>query len=467
MADAEIFDIVVFGGGKAGKTLAMDQARAGQRVALVEEGLIGGSCINVACIPSKTLIRSAEVAHAVRGAGPYGTTADHVLTDVARVRDRTAGVVAEMVATNLAQFDASGLTLILGRGRFVAPRTIAVATRDGTRTVTAGKVAVNLGTSAALPPIPGLAEAAPMTHVELLRLGELPDHLVVLGGGYIGLELGLAFRRLGARVTIVSRDDRLVPREDGDVAAALLDVLRHEGITFVLGCDVARVEGRSGERVRLFAPDGTVFEGSHILVATGRTPRTRDVGLEAAGIAVDARGLIVVDERLRTTAENVWAMGEVAGSPMFTHASLDDYRVVKSDIAGGDRTTTGRLIPSVLFTDPELARIGLDEGAARRAGIAYRLAKLPMDVIPRARTLSRRQGFMKALVAADSDMILGFTMLGVNAGEVMAAIQVAMLGNVPYTVLRDGILAHPTIAEGFNMLFAKMTAAGAEAGSGA
>lgn len=459
MTQIEKFDILILGGGKAGKTLGMDLAKAGKSVAVVEAGMIGGSCINVACIPSKTFIRSAEVAHALKGLAEFGAQADKVFTSLDVVKNRTAAVVSEMVATNQAGFDASGLQLVIGWGKFVAPKTIEVQTADGIRSLAGDRVFINLGTKAVVPNIPGLAAADPITHVEALQLGDLPSKLVVIGGGYIGMELGQAFRRFGSEVTIIDRGSVLAPREDPDVSDAVLKVLEREGIEVVLGSEIVNVSGKSGQSVTVTTADGRSFEGSHILVASGRQPRTADIGLELAGVELDSKGFIKVDEQLRTTATDTWAMGEVAGTPMFTHASLDDYRIVKSALSGGGRKTSGRLVPYCVFIDPEFARVGLNETEAKRRGIPYRTAKLPMDAVPRARTLSKRTGFMKALVAAGGDQILGFSMLGVTAGEVMSVVQMAMLGELPYTALRDGILAHPTIAEGLNMLFSNVSAA--------
>lgn len=452
----EHFDILVFGGGKAGKTLAIDQAKTGKKVALVEAGMIGGSCINIACIPSKTLIRSADVAHTVTVAPQFGITVDHVNEDMVAVAGRTAKIVAEMVATNQASFDASGMTLIKGWGKFVAPKTIEVDTAAGTRTLHGDKVFINLGTSAEIPDVPGLADARPMTHIEALKIEILPRKLIVIGGGYIGLELGLAFRRLGSEVTILERDGRLAGREDPDVSEAIQKAVADEGLFVVLNATDLRVSGQSGEHVRV-ETDTAAYEGTHILVAAGRRPRTRGIGLETAGVAVDERGFIAVDMHLKTSAADVWAMGEVAGTAMFTHASLDDFRVVKSALVGGNRSTDGRIIPYCVFIDPEFARVGMNEQEATAAGLRYRVAKLPMDVVPRARTLSERKGFMKAIVDGYTDRILGFSMLGVNAGEVMTVVQMAMQGGLPFTALRDGIFAHPTVSEGLNMLFATVS----------
>ncbi len=454
MAETERYDIVVFGGGKAGKTLAMDQAKAGKKVALVEAGMIGGSCINVACIPTKTLVRSAHVADTVRHSEPFGTLATGITTDMARVAGRTAAVVAEMVRFHLQAFLASGLELILGWGRFVEPRVIEIETNGAFRRVTGDRIYLNLGTVAAVPPISGLTEAAPMTHVEALKLDTLPERLLILGGGYIGMEMAQAFRRLGSEIVVLEAAPQLAVREDVDVASAIEELFRGEGIVLAHNVRDAVFTGHSGDRVAVRLGDGRQFSGSHLLVAAGRRPLTQDIGLEIAGVRLDARGFIIVDETLRTSAADIWAMGEAAGTPMFTHASLDDYRVAKSGIGGGNRTTSDRLIPYCVFIEPEFARVGLSEREARQANIPYRLAKLPMDTVPRARTLSERKGFMKALVATEDDRILGFAMLGAQAGEVMAVVQMAMLGSLPFTALRDGIIAHPTLAEGLNMLFA-------------
>ena len=452
----EEYDMVVLGGGKAGKTLAMDRAKAGQNVCLVEIGMIGGACINVACIPTKTLVRSAGVVDLARHATPFGAVTAGVSVNMSRIAARTADVVQGMVDYHWKLFAASGLHLLLGTGRFVEPRVIEVTGHDGSsRRVTAPRIYVNLGTSAAIPPLPGLAEAAPLTHVEALKLEIVPERLLVLGGGYIGMELAQAFRRLGSTVVIIERGAQLAAREDGDVAIAIQRLFIEDGIELVLNATPVWVDGKSGESVTVTLADGASLTGSHVLVAAGRTPRTAGVGLELAGVALDARGFIQVDDHLQTTAPGIWALGEGAGSPMFTHIAMDDYRVAKSGITGGTRSTAGRLIPYCVFIDPEFARVGLSEMEAHDAGIAYRLATLPMAMIPRAQTLSERKGFMKALVGEDG-RILGFAMLGAQAGEVMTSVQIAMLGGLDFVALRDGIIAHPTLAEGLNILFSNL-----------
>ncbi len=457
MSVIEKFDHVFLGGGKGGKSLAMELAKAGKRVAVVEQGMIGGSCINVACIPTKALIKSARVMHAIRSADAILQSPHAATVDMVKVRNRVKGVVDGMVELNQKAFDAAGFDLIIGTGRFVAPRRIQVTLADGSeRTVEGEHAFINTGTLAAIPDLPGLKEAGPMTHVDALVLESLPQHLIVIGGGYIGLEMAQAFRRLGSNVTILQQAPRVAMREDTDVTEAIEAAFKQEGIAIRTGVRIARVSGRSGSEVSVELSDASRIDGTHILVATGRTPRTQGIGLDAAGVRTDARGFIEVDERLETTAPNTWAIGEVAGTPMFTHASFDDYRVIKSQLAGGSLTTKNRTIPYAMFIEPELGRIGLNERDATEQGIPVRIAKLPLAAVPRARTNGEMEGFMKVIVEADSDQILGFTMLGTNAGEVVTAVQMAMLGGLPYTTVRDAIISHPTMGEGLNLLLAKV-----------
>ncbi|MEM5318077.1 FAD-dependent oxidoreductase [Paraburkholderia sp. JHI869] len=461
MQKTEQFEYVFLGGGKGGKSLAMELAKAGKRVALVERGMIGGSCINVACIPTKALIRSARVAQTVQQADSFGVEDEVSRIDMKRVRARVKGVVDSLVEVNLNGFKAAGFDLLLGSGRFVAPRTIEVRLNDGgVRVVEGERVYINTGTHAAVPAVPGLREAHPLTHVELLQIEEVPSHLIVIGGGYVGLELAHAMRELRAGVTVLQRNSRVAPREDADISDAIADAFRADGIDVRTNVVLESVSGLSGEHVTVRLAGGETLSGSHLLAATGRVPNTKDIGLDIAGVEVDARGIIKVDEKLQTTANNVFAIGEVAGTPMFTHASFDDYRVLSSQLAGGTKTTRGRIIPYAMFIEPELSRIGLNETEAVEKGIAVRVATLPMKAVPRARTNSDTRGFMKVLVSADSDEILGFAMLGSEAGEIVSTVQVAMLGKLPYTVLRDAPLTHPTLAEGLNLLFALVPARG-------
>jgi pyruvate/2-oxoglutarate dehydrogenase complex dihydrolipoamide dehydrogenase (E3) component len=452
---------VVLGGGEAGKYIAWELARSGQRVAVVEKGLIGGSCPNIACLPSKNVIHSAKVVDLIRHASMFGLRPGPWTLDMAAVRQRKREMVDGLIAIHKTRFAANGLEFILGEGRFVGPRTVEVQTGAGTRRLEAERVFLNLGTHAAIPDIHGLSDAAPLTHVEALELDRLPAHLIVLGGGYIGLEMAQAFRRFGSRVTVIEQAPQLASREDPDVADAIRAIFADEGIEVVLEAAIDAVDGRSGDRVavRLRTPAGERrIDGSDLLVAAGRTPNTHGIGLECAGIELDLRGYVKVNERLETTAPGVWAMGECAGSPQFTHVAYDDFRVVRDNLTGGLRTTRDRLIPYCMFTDPELGRVGLGEAEAERRGIAIRVARLPMSSVLRARTIGETRGFMKALIDARSDRILGFTMLGPGAGEVIAAVQTAMLAGLPYTGLRDAIFTHPTMAEGLGILLAGVPA---------
>jgi pyruvate/2-oxoglutarate dehydrogenase complex dihydrolipoamide dehydrogenase (E3) component len=452
------YENLVLGSGESGKYLGWTLARAGQRTAVIERRLIGGSCPNIACLPSKNVIHSAKVAELCNRAHEFGTVTGPSRTDMPGVLRRKRAMVDGLVSLHLDKFRDSGAELILGEGRFVAPKTIDVSLIDGgSRQLTGERVFLDLGSHATVDPIPGLADAMPLTHVEMLDLDRLPPHLIVLGGGYVGIEMAHAFRRFGSRVTVIQLGPQLAPREDDDVAQAIMEFFKEDGIEIVLSGETLRVEGRSGERVRLLlrTPEGQrEIEGTDILVATGRTPNTAGIGLEKAGVETVGRGYVRVNERLETTAPGVWAMGECAGSPQFTHVAFDDFRVVRDNLAGGKRTTTGRLIPFCMFADPELARVGLNEAEARSQGIEYRLARLPMNAVLRTRTLSETRGFMKALVETRSDRLLGFTMIGPAAGEVIAVVQTAMLAGMPYTALRDAIFTHPTMAEGLNVLFA-------------
>jgi pyruvate/2-oxoglutarate dehydrogenase complex dihydrolipoamide dehydrogenase (E3) component len=462
MPEPERYEMLVLGSGAGGKLLAWHMAKSGHRTAVVERKLIGGSCPNTNCLPSKNEIWSAKVADLIHHADRFGMVTGPVTTDMKRVLARKRDMVDGLIALHLDLYKASGAELIMGTGRFTAPKIIEVSLNDGgTRVLTGDRVVLNLGTHATIPDIPGLAAAKPLTNVEALELDRLPDHLVVIGGGYVGLELAQAYRRFGSRVTIIEPGSQLASREDPDFAAAMLEMLRDEGIAVHLGAKVLRVRGRSGQTVnlQLHTPSGDqTIEGSDILVAAGRTPNATGIGLELADVALDAHGYIAVNDRLETSAREVWAVGECAGSPQFTHVSEDDFRIIRDNLAGGDRTTRNRLVPYCMFIDPPLARVGLSEIEAQRQGIAVRVAKLPIAAVLRTRATSETRGFMKALVAADGDRILGFTMLGADAGEVMAVVQTAMLAGMPYPGLRDAILAHPTMAEGLGGLFSNVPA---------
>jgi len=457
MSEIEKFDVVILGSGQGGKLLAWHLGKLGKKVAVVERRWIGGSCPAVACLPSKNELWSAKVAHLVKNAGQYGTATGTVTTDMRKVRSRKQDMVDHVVAFHHAAYKESGAELIMGNGRFIGPKLVEVALNDGgVRTLSGDEVVVNVGTHAAIPNIPGLEAARALTHIEALELEHLPSHLIVLGGGYIGIEMAQGFSRFGSRVTIVEPGRQLMGREDADVAEQMRSILEHEGVEVLLNAQPLGVRGLSGDAVTLTVRTeaGEVeIEGSDILVAIGRIANTDNIGLELADIQLDARGFIRVNERLETTAPGVWAIGECAGTPQFTHVSVDDFNIVRSNMAGGDRRTDDRLIPSVMFTDPPLARIGLSESEAQRQGIVARIAKLPMAHVLRTEATGESQGFIKVLIGADDDLILGFAMVGSEAGEVVAVIQTAMLAELPYTKLRDAVFAHLTIAEGFGPLF--------------
>jgi len=381
---------------------------------------------------------------------------------MARVRERKRAMVQGLVELHLANFKASGSELIMGSGRFIGPKTIEVAlVKGGSRILHGQNVLISTGSRATIEDIPGLREAKPLTHIEALELDRIPSHVVIIGGGYVGLEFAQAMRRFGSNVTIIERNARLVHREDQDVSNALQSMFQDEGIGIVTNAQITRVEGKSGDRIKLTATrDGAeiCLEGTDLLVASGRTPNTDGIDLEAAGVEMTKRGFIKVNERLQTTAPGVFAAGDCAGSPHFTHIAENDFHIVHDNILGGHRVTTGRQVPFCIFTDPEFARIGLIETEANERRIPFRLSRIPASAILRTRTLSEPRGFLKALIDTKSDGILGFAALAVGAGEMIATVQTAMLGGLAYTALRDAIFTHPTMAEGLNSLFASVPA---------
>jgi pyruvate/2-oxoglutarate dehydrogenase complex dihydrolipoamide dehydrogenase (E3) component len=460
--DVEGYEILVLGSGEAGKYLAWTMAKAGHRTAMVERKVLGGACPNVACLPSKNLIYSARVASLAKRGAEFGLEIGSASVNMAAVQRRKRIMVEGLHQLHIDREVASGGELIMGNARFVAPRTVEVALNDGrTRTIVGEHVFLATGSRATIPDIPGLAAAQPMTHVEALDLDRVPEHLIVLGGGYVGLELSQAIRRFGSQVTVIEAAPQLANREDPDVGAAVLELFRDEGIDVLLETHVGKIEGRSGQKVRIHVNDGRserILEGTDLLVATGRTANTDGMRLDQAGVELNQHGYIKVNERLQTTADHIWAMGDCAGSPQFTHVAFDDFRIVYDNLNGGNRTTKNRLVPFCMFTDPELARVGRNESEARRDGIEYRVAKMPTASVLRTRTVSEPRGFLKMLIGANSDEILGFTAFAFEASELMAAVQTAMIGRIPYTMLRDAIFAHPTMSEGLIGLLASIRA---------
>jgi pyruvate/2-oxoglutarate dehydrogenase complex dihydrolipoamide dehydrogenase (E3) component len=457
MPEKQKFDLLIIGSGEAGKTLAWTTGKAGRRTAVVERKLIGGSCPNIACLPSKNVIHSAKVAELARHAAEFGVITRGMTVEMTAVRARKRRMVEGEVRLHLELYKASGVELIMGEARFIGPKTVEVRLNTGgLRLLTGDQVFLDVGTHAAIPDVPGLRAAKPLTHIEALELDRLPEHLVVLGGGFVGCELAQAMRRFGSRVTVLERGPQLVEREDRDVAEGILRLFQDDGIKVLLNTQLLEVEGLSGQgvRARVRTSQGEhTLQGSDLLVALGRIPNSLGLGLEETGVETDDHGYIRVNERLETSAPGIWAMGECAGSPKFTHVATDDFRIVRDNLNGGYRTTRGRLVPFCLFTDPELARVGLNEVEAQKQAIPYRLATIPMAKVRRTATLSETRGFLKALISEENDEILGFTAFGAEAAELMGVVQTAMLAKQPYTLIRDAILAHPTMAEGLTVLF--------------
>lgn len=455
--ETQQYDILILGTGAGGKLLAWTLAKQGKRVAAIERKYIGGSCPNIACLPSKNVIHSAKVASYFQQSEEFGITKDNFRIHMPKIRDRKRKMVNDLVDIHLDHFKKSGAELVMGSGSFIAPKTLKVELAKGeTRILKGHKIFLDVGTQATISPIPGLAESNPMTHIQALELDVVPDHLLILGGGYVGLEFAQAMRRFGSKVTLIVRSEKLGHKEDADVSDALQELCFDEGMQILFKTETTKVEGVSGQSIKLHLNQNgsrRQLEGSHLLVATGRTANTKNIGLDLAGIETTDSGYIKVNERLETSAPDVWALGECAGSPKFTHISVNDFCIIRDNLAGKNRTTNDRQVPFCLYTDPELARVGLNETEAKAFGISYRVLKIPMAAVLRTHTLSEKRGFMKALIDPKNHQILGFTAFGVGAGEIMATVQVAMIGKMPYTVLRDAIFTHPTLPEGLNELF--------------
>jgi pyruvate/2-oxoglutarate dehydrogenase complex dihydrolipoamide dehydrogenase (E3) component len=459
MTRVERYDAIVIGAGQAGTPLARALANAGWKTALVERAHIGGTCINEGCTPTKTMIASARVAYLARRAADYGVQAGPITVDMSRVRQRKRDIVEQFRSGSQRRIEATaGLDLLLGEARFTAPKVIEVTMREGpVRHLSADTILINVGTRARIPVLPGSDQVPFLDSTSIMELDEVPEHLLVLGGGYVGLEFGQMFRRFGSRVTIFQRRDQLLPREDRDVADGVTTILREDGIDIWLETEPIRVALTEDGKIALRArtPDGErTFLGSHALLAVGQTPNSDGLNLQATDVEVDGRGFIPVNERLEAAVPGIYALGDVNGGPAFTHISYDDFRILRANLLeGGHATTTGRLVPYTVFIDPQLGRVGLTEREAQAQGCAYRVAKIPMTWVARALEVDETRGFMKAIVDAETDQVLGAAILGLEGGEIMSILQMAMMGGVPYTAIRDGIFAHPTLAESLNNLF--------------
>jgi pyruvate/2-oxoglutarate dehydrogenase complex dihydrolipoamide dehydrogenase (E3) component len=453
------YDAVVIGAGQAGVPLATTLARAGRKTALVEREHVGGTCINEGCTPTKTMVASAKVAYFDRRSADYGVSNGQVAVDMIRVRQRKRDIVESFRSGGEKRLDDAGVELIRGEARFTGPRELEANLNGGeTVQLTADNIFINVGARPANPPVEGLDSVPTLNSTTIMELDEVPDHLLVLGGSYVGLEFAQMFRRFGSRVTVVQRGKQLMSREDTDVAEAVAEIMRQDGIEVLLETQTQRAEqGNDGKiRLRVSTPEGErTLEGSHLLVSAGRPPNTDRLNLDAAGIETDKRGQIKVNERLETNVEGVYALGDVKGGPAFTHISYDDFRIVRTNLLeGGNATITDRKVPYTVFIDPQLGRAGLSEQEAREQGLNIRVAKIPMSYVARAIEVDETRGFMKAVVDPDTDQILGCAILGVEGGEIAAMLQIAMMGGVPYTTLRDTVFSHPTLSESLNTLFA-------------
>lgn len=458
------YGAIVIGAGQAGGPLATALAGAGHTVALIEREHVGGTCINEGCTPTKTMVASARVAYLARRAADYGVLTGPVTIDLAVVRQRKRDIVESFRGGSERRIkETKGVDLLDGEASFSGPRAINVRLRSGeVRELRSDLIVINAGASPAIPALPGIDTVPVLTSTTIMELDAVPEHLLILGGGYVGLEFGQMFRRFGSRVTIVQRGPRLLGREDADVADAVAAILREDGIAVLTETTAQRAaQGDDGTiTLTVQGPDGArTLTGSHLLAAAGRAPNTPALNLPAAGVATDRRGFITVNERLETNVSGIYAVGDINGGPAFTHISYDDFRILRTNLTqGGAATTTDRLVPYTVYIDPQLGRVGLGEEEARRQGRAIRVATMPMNYVARALEVDESRGFMKAVIDAQTNQILGFTCLGIEGGEVMSMVQLAMQGHLPYTTLRDAVFAHPTLAESLNNLFSSVEA---------
>jgi len=455
-------DLLVIGSGQGGGPLAKAFARAGRKVALIERAYVGGTCINVGCTPTKTMVASARVAYLAGRAEDFGVRAGAVHVDLARVRERKQRVVETFRTGSAGALERAGVSVKYGSARFVDPHAVEVTDATGRReTLSAQLIVIDAGTRPSVPLLEGLDRTPFLDSTSIMELTDVPEHLLVLGGGVIGVEFAQMFRRFGSRVTVLQRGSQLLPREDSDIATEVAKIFAADGIDVILAAKAVRVVPADNGRLTLTYADAGGSEktiaSSHLLVATGRVPNTEALNLSAAGVAVDDRGFVKVNERLETSASGVFALGDVAGQPQFTHVSYDNFRILRANLLdGGQASTTGRVIPYTIYIDPQLGRIGMTEHEAQKAGYDVRIARLQMSKVARAIEVDETRGFMKAVVDAKTERILGAAVLGIEGGEMASLLQVAMLGGLPYTALRDGMFAHPTLAESMNNLFKRL-----------
>jgi pyruvate/2-oxoglutarate dehydrogenase complex dihydrolipoamide dehydrogenase (E3) component len=461
MTTSQQYDAIMIGSGQGGNPLAIALAGAGMRTVLIERKHVGGTCINEGCTPTKTMVASGRVAYLARRAADYGVLAGPVSINMAKIRQRKRDIVNTFRNGSQERIEKTkDLELIFGDASFSGPKAVAVCLHDGgQRTFSAKYIFINAGTRASHPDVPGLDTVSFLDNVSIMELDVVPDHLLILGGGYIGVEFGQLFRRFGSQVTIIQAGSQLLNREDADVAEEVTNILRQDGIEVILNAKVTRVAAvDKGVGVDVESHDKlSVLTGSHLLVATGRIPNSDGLNLAVAGIETGEHGFIKVNERLETTAEGVYALGDIKGGPAFTHISYDDFRIIRTNLLEKKSASTkNRQVPYTVFIDPQLGRVGLTETEARTEGRNIRAAKLPMSHVARALEVDETRGFMKVIVDVDTNQILGAAILGLEGGEIMSAIEIAMMGKLPYTALRDGTFAHPTLTESLNNLFMAM-----------
>jgi len=454
------YDCLIIGAGQAGSPLAPALAKAGRKTAIIEREHVGGTCINEGCTPTKTMVASARVAYLARRGSDYGVHTGPISIDMEKVRQRKRDIVKSWEASGAKRLqDAQGVDLLLGEATFTGPKAVQVKLNSGeTRDLTADQIFINAGARPSVPSLPGLDSVPFLNSTSIMELGTVPEHLLVLGGGYVGLEFAQMFRRFGSNVTVIQRGARLLGREDADVADEVAKILREEGIEILLNTDTVRVEKTGNILLTVKTPEGErTLQGSHLLVATGRVPNTERLNLSAAGVKTDDHGLIQCNERLETNVPGIFVLGDIKGGPAFTHISYDDYRIVRDNLLeGGNRTVNDRLVPYAVFIDPQLGRVGLSEDEARKQGLNIKVAKMPMSYVARATETDETRGFMKAIVDADTKQILGCAILGIEGGEIMSAVQLAMMGHLTYDTLYNAIFAHPTLMESLNNLFGQL-----------
>jgi pyruvate/2-oxoglutarate dehydrogenase complex dihydrolipoamide dehydrogenase (E3) component len=452
------FDAIVIGSGQGGTPLSQALAGAGMRTALVEREHVGGTCINEGCTPTKTMVASARVAYLARRGADYGVHTGELKIDLARVRERKRAIVDSFRNGSQTRIEKTEkLELIFGEAEFTGRKTIRVRQKDGGElALAANQIFINAGCRPSVPKIAGLSDAPYLDSTSIMELDAVPQHLLVVGGGYIGLEFAQMFRRFGSRVTVVQSGAQLLSGEDPDIAEAVLRILRDDGIQVILDSKAARVAKIASDIELTVENSGKLqtLSGTHLLLAVGRVSNADSLNTTAAGIATDEHGYVQVNERLETSAPGIFALGDIKGGPAFTHISYDDFRIIRSNvIEKRNASIAGRLLPYTVFIDPQLGRVGMSETEARKTGRRIRVAKMPMTYVARALELDESRGFMKVIVDADSSQMLGAAVLGIEGGEIMSQIQLAMMGKLPYTVLKDAVFAHPTLAESLNNLF--------------